>query len=128
MITIKNIDKMVGTKIVLHNFNVPSPLLEWECEKVIEFPDDTLLGAVGRAADESYRFEYKAVSDYDVPLCIYLRRTPNENGIYQMENNLMDGDDWLKITQIQDMRIFQKNLEMYATEVIMRWAKDQNML
>ncbi len=40
----------------------------------------------------------------------------------------MDGDDWLKITQIQDMRIFQKNLEMYATEVIMRWAKDQDMI
>jgi hypothetical protein len=128
MITIKNIDKMVGTKIVLHNFNVPSPLLEWKCEKVIEFPGDSLLGAVAISEDEAYRFEYKAVSDYDVPLCIYLRRTPNENGIYQMENNLMDGDDWLKITQIQDMRIFQKNLEMYATEVIMRWAKDQNML
>jgi hypothetical protein len=126
MITIKNIDKMVGTKIVLHNFNVPSPLLEWECEKVIEFPGDDLLGAVSE--NESYRFEYKAVSDYDVPLCIYLRRTPNEKGIYQMENNLMDGDDWLKITQIQDMRIFQKNLEMYATEVIMRWAKDQDMI
>ncbi len=128
MITIKNIDKMVGTKIVLHNFNVPSPLLEWKCEKVIEFPGDSLLGAVAISEDEAYRFEYKAVSDYDVPLCIYLRRTPNENGIYQMENNLMDGDDWLKITQIQDMRIFQKNLEMYATEVIMRWAKDQDMI
>ena len=125
MITIKNIDKMVGTKIVLHNFNVPSPLLEWECEKVIEFPGDSALSGT---TDEAYRFEYKAVSDYDVPLCIYLRRTPNEKGIYQMENNLMDGDDWVKITQIQDMRIFQKNLEMYATEVIMRWAKDQDML
>lgn len=125
MITIKNIDKMVGTKIVLHNFNVPSPLLEWECEKVIEFPGDSALSGT---TDEAYRFEYKAVSDYDVPLCIYLRRTPNEKGIYQMENNLMDGDDWLKITHIQDMRIFQKNLEMYATEVIMRWAKDQDML
>ncbi len=125
MITIKNIDKMVGTKIVLHNFNLPSPLLEWECEKVIEFPGDSALAGT---ADESYRFEYKAISGYDVPLCIYLRRTPNEKGIYQMENNLMDGDDWLKITQIQDMRIFQKNLEMYATEVIVRWAKDQNML
>jgi hypothetical protein len=127
MLKIQNIDKMVGTRIVLHNFNVPSPLLEWECEKVVEFPDDTLLGAVG-GPDEAYRFEYKALSDYDVPLCIYLSRNPNENGIYQMENNLMDGDDWLKITQIQDMRIFQKNLEMYATEVIMRWAKDQNMI
>ena len=125
MITIKNIDKMVGTKIVLHNFNLPSPLLEWECEKVIEFPGDSVLSGT---ADESYRFEYKAISGYDVPLCIYLRRTPNEKGIYQMENNLMDGDDWLKITQIQDMRIFQKNLEMYATEVIVRWAKDQNLI
>jgi hypothetical protein len=126
MLQIKNIDKMVGNRIVLHNFNVPSPLLEWECERVLEFPGDDLLGAVSE--NEAYRFEYKAVSDYDVPLCIYLRRTPDERGIYQMENNLMDGDDWLKITQIQDMRIFQKNLEMYATEVIMRWAKDQNML
>jgi hypothetical protein len=124
MLKIENINKMVGTKIVLHNFNVPSPLLEWECERVLEFPDDGAL----IPSDESYRFEYKAISDYDVPLCIYLRRTPNEKGIYQMENNLMDGDDWLKITQIQDMRIFQKNLEMYATEVIMRWAKDQNMI
>jgi hypothetical protein len=128
MITIKNIDKMVGTKIVLHNFNVPKDMLEWECEKVIEFPGDSLLGAVAISEDEAYRFEYKAISGYDVPLCIYLRRTPNEKGIYQMENNLMDGDDWLKITQIKDMRIFQKNLEMYATEVIMRWAKDQDMI
>ena len=126
MITIKNIEKLVGTKITLQNFNVPKDMLEWECEKVIEFPGD--VATISGTDDESYRFEYKAVSDYDVPLCIYLRRTPNEKGIYQMENNLMDGDDWVKITQIQDMRIFQKNLEMYATEVIMRWAKDQNLI
>jgi hypothetical protein len=126
MITIKNIEKLVGNKIALQNFNVPKDMLEWECEKVIEFPGDDLLVAVSE--NESYRFEYKATSGYDVPLCIYLRRTPNEKGIYQMENNLMDGDDWLKITQIKDMRIFQKNLEMYATEVIMRWAKDQNLI
>jgi hypothetical protein len=126
MITIKNIEKLVGNKITLQNFNVPSDMLEWECEKVIEFPGDSLGALI--PSDESYRFEYKAVSGYDVPLCIYLRRTPNEKGIYQMENNLMDGDDWLKITQIKDMRIFQKNLEMYATEVIMRWAKDQNLI
>ncbi len=126
MLVIENVDKIVGTKMVLHNFYIPSPMLEWICERVEEFPGDDLLGAVSE--NESYRFEYKAVSDYDVPLCIYLRRTPNEKGIYQMENNLMDGDDWLKITQIQDMRIFEKNLEMYATEVIMRWAKDQDMI
>jgi hypothetical protein len=126
MITIKNIEKLVGNKITLQNFNVPKDMLEWECEKVIEFPGD--VAALTGTSDESYRFEYKAVSGYDVPLCIYLRRTPNEKGIYQMENNLMDGDDWLKITQIKDMRIFQKNLEMYATEVIMRWAKDQNLI
>jgi hypothetical protein len=29
---------------------------------------------------------------------------------------------------IKEMKIFQKNLEMYATEVIMRWAKDQNLI
>ena len=124
MITIENINKMVGTKIVLHNFNVPSPLLEWECERVLEFPDDGAL----IPSDESYRFEYKAISDYDVPLCIYLSRNPNENGIYQMENNLMDVVDGIKMENIKDMKIFQKNLEMYATEVIMRWAKDQNMI
>ena len=116
---------MVGTKIVLHNFNVPSPLLEWECEKVLEFPGDDALIPLG---DEAYRFEYKALSDYDVPLCIYLSRNPNENGIYQMENNLMDVVDGIKMENIKDMKIFQKNLEMYATEVIMRWAKDQNMI
>jgi hypothetical protein len=126
MITIKNIEKLVGNKITLQNFNVPKDMLEWECERVIEFPGDVT--ALTGETDESYRFEYKATSGYDVPLCIYLRRTPNEKGIYQMENNLMDGDDWLKITQIKDMRIFQKNLEMYATEVIMRWAKDQNLI
>jgi hypothetical protein len=125
MITIENINKMVGTKIVLHNFNVPSPLLEWECEKVLEFPGDDALIPLG---DEAYRFEYKALSDYDVPLCIYLSRNPNENGIYQMENNLMDVVDGIKMENIKDMKIFQKNLEMYATEVIMRWAKDQNMI
>ena len=125
MLTIQNIDKLVGTKIVLHNFNVPSPLLEWECEKVVEFPGDGLLLD---GTDEAYRFEYKAVSDYDVPLCIYLRRTPDENGIYEMENNLMDNKDWIKVGNIKNMKLFQKNLEMYATEVIMRWAKDQNLI
>ena len=118
MITIKNIDKMVGSKIILHNFNLPSPLLEWECEKVIEFPGNVTAYRIGDT-DESYRFEYKAISGYDVPLCIYLRRMPNEKGIYQMENNLMDSDDWLKISQIKDMKLFQNNLEMYATKVIM---------
>ena len=126
MLKIENIDKMVGTKIVLHNFNVPSPLLEWECEKVVEFPGDD--GGLIPLGDESYRFEYKAVSDYDVPLCLYLRRTPDERGIYEMENNLMDGSDWIKMENIKDMKIFQKNLEMYATEVILRWAKDQQMI
>jgi hypothetical protein len=126
MITIKNIEKLVGTKIKLQNFNVPKDMLEWECERVIEFPGDvaTLTGET----DESYRFEYKAVSDYDVPLCIYLRRTPDESGIYKMENNLMDGMDWIRMGHIKEMKIFQKNLEMYATEVIMRWAKDQNLI
>ncbi len=126
MLKIQNIDKMVGTKIVLHNFNVPSPLLEWECEKVIEFPgDDDGFIPLG---DASYRFEYKANSDYDVPLCIYLRRTADESGIYEMENNLMDNKDWIKVGNIKNMKLFQKNLEMYATEVIMRWAKDQSMI
>jgi hypothetical protein len=126
MLKIQNIDKIVGTKIVLHNFNVPSPLLEWECEKVVDFSDDN--SALIPLGSESYRFEYKAKSDYDVPLCIYLYRIPNESGIYKMENNLMDGDNPIKMEQIKDMKIFQKNLEMYATEVIMRWAKDQNMI
>ncbi len=125
MLTIQNIEKLVGNKITLQNFYVPKELLEWECERVIEFPGD---GGLSVTADEAYRFEYKATSGYDVPLCIYLRRIPDEKGIYQMENNLMDGKDWLKITQIKDMKIFRKNLEMYATKVIMRWAKDQNML
>ena len=126
MITIKNIEKLVGTKIKLQNFNVPKDMLEWECERVIEFPGDvaTLTGET----DESYRFEYKAVSDYDVPLCIYLRRTPDESGIYKMENNLMDGMDWIRMGHIKEMKIFQNNLEMYATKVIMRWAKDQNLI
>jgi hypothetical protein len=126
MITIKNIEKLVGTKIKLQNFNVPKDMLEWECERVIEFPGD--VAAVTGETDESYRFEYKAVSDYDVPLCIYLRRTPDESGIYKMENNLMDGMDWIRMGHIKEMKIFQKNLEMYATEVIMRWAKDQNLI
>jgi hypothetical protein len=126
MITIKNIEKLVGTKIKLQNFNVPKDMLEWECERVIEFPGDVT--AVSGETDESYRFEYKAVSDYDVPLCIYLRRTPDESGIYKMENNLMDGVDWIRMGHIKEMKIFQKNLEMYATEVIMRWAKDQNLI
>jgi hypothetical protein len=126
MLKIENVDKIVGSKIVLHNFNVPSPLLEWECERVLEFPGDD--GGLIPLGDEAYRFEYKAVSDYDVPLCIYLRRTPDENGIYEMENNLMDNKDWIKVGNIKNMKLFQKNLEMYATEVIMRWAKDQNML
>jgi hypothetical protein len=126
MLKIENVDKIVGSKIVLHNFNVPSPLLEWECERVLEFPGDD--GGLIPLGDEAYRFEYKAVSDYDVPLCIYLRRTPDENGIYEMENNLMDNKDWIKVGNIKNMKLFQKNLEMYATEVIMRWAKDQNLI
>jgi hypothetical protein len=113
MLKIENVDKIVGSKI------------EWECERVLEFPGDDG-GLI--PSDEAYRFEYKAVSDYDVPLCIYLRRTPDENGIYEMENNLMDNKDWIKVGNIKNMKLFQKNLEMYATEVIMRWAKDQNML
>lgn len=126
MLKIQNIDKMVGTKMVLHNFNVPSPLLEWECERVVDFALEA--GALALLGSESYRFEYKAVSDYDVPLCIYLYKIPNESGIYKMENNLMDGNGSIKMAQIKDMKIFQKNLEMYATEVIMRWAKDQQMI
>ena len=125
MITIENINKMVGTKIVLHNFNVPSPLLEWECEKVLEFPGDDALIPLG---DEAYRFEYKALSDYDVPLCIYLRRTSDENGIYEMENNLMDVDNWVLASAIGNQKIFQNVLMVYANEVITRWAKDQNMI
>jgi len=126
MLTIKNIDKMVGTEMVLHNFYIPSPMLEWVCEKVVDFPGDD--GGLIPTGDEAYRFEYKAISGYDVPLCLYLRRVPDERGIYQMENNLMDSDDWLKISQIKDMKLFQNNLEMYATKVIMRWAKDQNLI
>jgi hypothetical protein len=127
MLVIENVDKIVGTKMVLHNFYIPSPMLEWICEKVIKFPDDSLLGAVG-VPDEAYRFEYKAVSDYDVPLCIYLNRTADETGRYKMENNLMDVDNWVLGSAIQNQKLFQNVLMVYANEVITRWAKDQNML
>jgi len=125
MLTIKNIDKIVGTKLVLHNFYIPSPMLEWICERVLEFPGDDALIPLG---DEAYRFEYKANSDYDVPLCIYLRRVTDETGNYKLENNLMDVEDRVLASAIQNKKIFEKRLEMYATQIMIRWAKDQNML
>ena len=125
MLVIQNIDKIVGTKLVLHNFYIPLRMLEWVCERVVEFPSD---GFVLDATEESYRFEYKANSDYDVPLCIYLRRNADETGRYKMENNLMDVDNWVLGSAIQNQKIFQNVLMVYANEVITRWAKDQNMI
>lgn len=125
MLNIENVDKMVGTKMVLHNFYIPSPMLEWVCERVVEFPgDDFILDNT----NESYRFEYKANSDYDVPLCIYLRRIADETGRYKMENNLMDVDNWILASAIQNQKLFQNVLMVYANEVIVKWAKDQNMI
>ncbi len=126
MLVIENVDKIVGTKMVLHNFYIPSPMLEWICERVVKFPDDSLLGAVSE--NESYRFEYKANSDYDVPLCIYLRRVTDETGRYKMENNLMDVDNWILPSAIQNQKLFQNVLMVYANEVIVKWAKDQQMI
>lgn len=124
MITIENIDKMVGIKMILHNMDIPSEMLEWECERVIKFPDDSLLGLV--SSEEAYRFEYKALSGYDVPLCIYLRRTVSENGTYKLENNLMDVNSSVLGSAIQNQKIFEKALQMYAQEVIMSWSMDQS--
>ncbi len=126
MLVIENVDKIVGTKMVLHNFYIPSPMLEWVCERVEEFPGDDLLGAVSE--NESYRFEYKANSEYDVPLCIYLNRTADETGRYKMENNLMDVDNWVLGSAIQNQKLFQNVLMVYANEVIVKWAKDQQMI
>jgi hypothetical protein len=84
------------------------------------------LGAVSE--NESYRFEYKANSDYDVPLCIYLRRVADETGRYKMENNLMDVDNWVLGSAIGNQKLFQNVLMVYANEVIVKWAKDQQMI
>ena len=127
MLTIENIDKIVGSRMVLHNFDLPSPLLDWDCEKVIKFPDDSLLGAVG-GPDEAYRFEFKASSGYDVPLCIYLSRTQSEDGTYKLENNLMDINSSVLGSAVSNIKIFSKALQMYSAEVILSWAKDQNMI
>ncbi len=126
MLKIENIDKMVGTKMVLHNFYIPSPMLEWVCEKVVDFPGDD--GGLIPTGDEAYRFEYKAKSDYDVPLCIYLSRVADETGRYKMENNLMDVDNWVLASAIQNQKLFQNVLMVYANEVIVKWAKDQQMI
>jgi hypothetical protein len=127
MLVIENIDKIVGTKLVLHNFYIPSPMLEWVCERVEQFPtDDVWIKQLG--SEEAYRFEYKANSEYDVPLCIYLRRNADETGRYKMENNLMDVDNWVLGSAIQNQKLFQNVLMVYANEVIVKWAKDQNML
>ncbi len=125
MLVIENVDKIVGTKMVLHNFYIPSPMLEWICERVEEFPGDDALIPLG---DEAYRFEYKANSDYDVPLCIYLRRVADETGRYKMENNLMDVDNWVLGSAIGNQKLFQNVLMVYANEVIVKWAKDQQMI
>jgi len=126
MLVIENVDKIVGTKMVLHNFYIPSPMLEWICERVVDFSLED--GALIPLGSESYRFEYKANSDYDVPLCIYLRRVADETGRYKMENNLMDVDNWVLGSAIQNQKLFQNVLMVYANEVIVKWAKDQNLI
>ncbi len=128
MLTIQNVDKIVGTRMILHNFDLPSALLDWECEKVIKFPDDSLLGAVAISEDEAYRFEYKATSGYDVPLCIYLRRTQSEDGTYKLENNLMDINSSVLGSHVSNIKLFAKALQMYSAEVLLSWAKDQSMI
>jgi len=67
-------------------------------------------------------------SDYDVPLCIYLSRVADETGRYKMENNLMDVDNWVLASAIQNQKLFQNVLMVYANEVIVKWAKDQQMI
>ena len=106
--------------------DIPSNMLEWVCEKVIKFPDDDLLGAV--SVTEAYRFEYKALSGYDVPLCIYLNRSVEVGceGTYKLENNLMDYNTFLSVDQIGHYNLFQYALKLYAEEVIMAWHLDQN--
>jgi hypothetical protein len=126
MLTIKNIDKIVGKRMVLYNLSLPSQLLDWECEKVIEFPD--AVSSLSGTADDSYRFEFKSVSGYDVPLCIYLNRVADLTGMYRFENNLMDVVDIIAVENVTNIKLFEKALCMYSTEVILRWAKDQNMI
>lgn len=124
MLEIENYDKMVGQKLILHNMDIPSNMLEWVCERVIKFPDDDLLGSV--SVTEAYRFEFKAVSGYDVPLCIYLNRTQSEDGTYKLENNLMDVNTNVSTEQITNKNLFQYALQLYAQEVIFAWHLDQN--
>jgi hypothetical protein len=112
MLTIENIEKMVGYRMILHNFGLPPQMDDWECEKVIKFPDDSFLGAVAISEDEAYRFEYKATSGYDVPL----------------ENNLMDINSSVLGSHVSNIKLFAKALQMYSAEVLLSWAKDQRMI
>jgi len=43
-------------------------------------------------------------------------------------NNLMDVDNWVLASAIQNQKLFQNVLMVYANEVIVKWAKDQQMI
>jgi hypothetical protein len=126
MITIENVDKMVGTDLILTLDNIPKYYTEWICEKVISFPEDVTAYTMSPER-QAYRFEYVSKTGYDVPLCIYLNRN-SKNDLYQFENNLVSVNASVIKHSLFDMNLFKEILTKYAEDVVLNWLNDQNLI
>jgi len=126
MITIHNVDKMVGTDLTITIHNIPEYYTEWICEKVTMFPEDVTAYRISPER-QAYRFEYVSKTGYDVPLCIYLNRNTN-NDLYEFENNLVSVNRDINKHFLKDINSFKEILTRYAGEVLYAWLDDQKLL
>ena len=94
MLTINNINDLLGKKFVLDGVGISDEHRVWECIEAIEFNTD-----YGTNDTFFYRFEFYNENDPNFPLCVYVNRNASL-GQYLLENNLMNTSACLSLSEL----------------------------
>ena len=119
MLTINNITNLLGKKFVLDGVGISDEHRVWECIEAIEFNTDD-----GNNDQYFYRFEFYNENDPNFPLCVYVNRKASL-GQYILENNLMNSESNLSLSEIRNKNIFAEKIHEYMLETLEEFIAEQ---
>ena len=119
MLTINNINDLLGKKFVLDGVGISDEHRVWECIEAIEFNTD-----YGTNDQDFYRFEFYNENDPNFPLCVYVNRKASL-GQYLLENNLMNTGGCLSLNEMRNKDTFTERIHEYMINTLEEFIEDQ---
>jgi len=107
MLIIENINNLVGIKLKLGKYEI-------KCIDVNEYFQDEYFQELISDDRNEYRIDFKLPVKTNVVLVLWLNReqVPEMEG-WQLENNLVDGELWIKNKDVESFDNLIKSLQLY---------------